>query len=42
MNNAKMAYLEKEDILHLTLSNKREAGNVEISPNITALMKMGI
>ncbi len=36
MNNAKMAYFEKEDILHLTLSNEPEAGSVEISPNITA------
>ncbi|BAZ29099.1 hypothetical protein NIES4074_15360 [Cylindrospermum sp. NIES-4074] len=36
MNNAKMAYFEKEDILHLTLSDEREAGSVEISPNITA------
>ena len=30
-----MAYFEKEDILHLTLSNEREVGSVEISPNIT-------
>ncbi|MGB3264328.1 MAG: DUF2283 domain-containing protein [Microcoleus sp.] len=35
MNNPKMAYFEKEDILHLTLSNEREVGSVEISPNIT-------
>jgi uncharacterized protein YuzE len=35
MNNAKMAYFEKEDILHLTLSDERETQSVEISPNIT-------
>ena len=35
MNNPKMAYFEKEDILHLTLSNEREVGSVEISTNIT-------
>jgi len=35
MNNAKMAYFEKEDILNLTLSDERESGSVEISPNIT-------
>ena len=36
MNNAKMTYFEKEDILHLSLANESEAGSVEISPNITA------
>lgn len=36
MNNAKMTYFEKEDILHLTLGDETEAGSVEISPNITA------
>jgi uncharacterized protein YuzE len=35
MNNPKMAYFEKEDILHLTLSDEPEVGSVEISPNIT-------
>jgi len=35
MNSPKMAYFEKEDILHLTLSDEREVGSVEISPNIT-------
>lgn len=30
-----MAYFEKEDILHLTISDQREVGSVEISPNIT-------
>ncbi|NEP83706.1 MAG: DUF2283 domain-containing protein [Okeania sp. SIO3B3] len=36
MNNAKMTYFEKEDILHLTITNEPEVRSVEISPNITA------
>ncbi len=36
MNNAKMRYFEKEDILHINLSDEPEAGTVEIMPNITA------
>lgn len=36
MNNAKMNYFEKEDILHLVVSDEPEANSVEISPNITA------
>ena len=36
MNNAKMQYFEKEDILHLMVSDEPEANSVEISPNITA------
>ncbi len=36
MNKAKMIYFEKEDILHLTISEEVEAGSIEISPNITA------
>ncbi|UNU25569.1 DUF2283 domain-containing protein [Microcoleus vaginatus] len=35
MNNPKMAYFEKEDILHLRISDELEVGSVEISPNIT-------
>ncbi|RMG41674.1 MAG: DUF2283 domain-containing protein [Methanobacteriota archaeon] len=31
-------YFEKEDILHLVLSEEPEALSVEISPNITAEM----
>ena len=30
-----MAYFEKEDILHLVLSEGPEAQSVEVSPNIT-------
>jgi uncharacterized protein YuzE len=33
---AKMTYFEKEDILHLVLSDEPESGSVEIAPNITA------
>lgn len=36
MNNAKMRYFEKEDILHINISDEPEAGTVEIMPNITA------
>jgi len=31
-----MMYFEKEDILHLSISDEPEAGSVELSPNITA------
>jgi len=30
-----MMYFEKDDILHLSISNEKEAGSVEIAPNIT-------
>ncbi len=36
MTKRHMTYLEKEDILHLSISDDPEAGSVEISPNITA------
>ena len=36
MNNAKTYYFEKEDILHLMISDEPEANSVEISPNIMA------
>ena len=36
INNAKMYYFEKKDILHLIVSDEPEANSVEISPNITA------
>ena len=35
MNKTKMAYFEKEDILHLTISDGPEVQSVEISPNTT-------
>jgi uncharacterized protein YuzE len=31
-----MEYFEKEDVLHLAITNEPEAGSVELSPNITA------
>ena len=36
MNKPKMFYFDKEDILHLVMSNEAEANSVELSPNITA------
>ena len=36
MTSPHMSYFEKEDILHLTISDAVEAGSVEVSPNITA------
>ena len=36
MNRVHMEYFEKEDVLHLAITNEPEAGSVELSPNITA------
>ena len=36
MNKIRMAYFEKDDVLHLAISDEPEAGSVEVSPNITA------
>ena len=36
MNKPKMWYFEKEDILHLVISDEEEANSVELSPHITA------
>jgi uncharacterized protein YuzE len=36
MNKPKLSYFEKEDILHLVISEGEEANSVELSPNITA------
>jgi len=36
MNKSQMKYYEVEDILHFVISDEKEAGSVEISPNITA------
>lgn len=35
MNKPRMVYFEKEDILHLAISDGPEAQSVELSPNIT-------
>ena len=36
MNKPKMTYFEKEDILHLVISDEPESGSLELNPNITA------
>jgi len=36
MNKTRMMYFEKDDVLHLAISDEPEAGSVELSPNITA------
>lgn len=36
MNKTKLAYFEKEDVLHLSISDEKESGSIELSPNITA------
>jgi uncharacterized protein YuzE len=36
MNKMHMEYFEKDDVLHLAISDEPEAGSVELSPNITA------
>jgi uncharacterized protein YuzE len=36
MKKPKMCYFEKEDVLHLMISDEAEAHSVELSPNITA------
>lgn len=36
MNSPRMSYFEKEDILHVAISDEPEAASIEISPNITA------
>ena len=36
MNQPKMTYFEKEDILHLVISDEPESDSIELSPNTTA------
>ncbi len=36
MSDAKLAYFQNNDVLHLSISNESEANSVEINPNITA------
>ncbi len=36
MDKPNMVYFKDEDVLHLLISEEKEAGSVEISPNITA------
>ena len=35
MNHPRMTYFEKDDILHLSISGEKEAGSIEIAPNVT-------
>jgi uncharacterized protein YuzE len=35
MSKTRMMYFEKDDVLHLAISNEPEAGSVELGPNIT-------
>jgi len=36
VNKPKMTYFKDEDILHLAVSDEKEAGSIELSPNVTA------
>ena len=36
MNKPKITYFEKEDILHLVISDEPESDSIELGPNITA------
>jgi len=36
MNKMHMEYFERDDVLHLAISDEPETGSVELSPNITA------
>ncbi len=35
-NKTQMKYFANEDVLHLAISDDKEAGSIELSPNITA------
>ena len=36
IDKSKVTYFEKEDVLHLMVSDEPESNSVELSPNITA------
>ena len=36
MNKTRMVYFEKDEVLHLAISDELKAGSAEVSPNITA------
>ena len=36
MNKSQMTYFEKDDVLHLAISDEPESASVELSPNVTA------
>jgi uncharacterized protein YuzE len=35
VSKTRMMYFEKDDVLHLAISDEPEAGSVELGPNIT-------
>ena len=35
MNKPRISYFEKEDVLHLVISDEPESSSIELSPNIT-------
>jgi uncharacterized protein YuzE len=35
MDKMRMMYFEKDDVLHLAISDEPEAGSIELGPNIT-------
>lgn len=35
MSNPRMTYFEESDILHLSITDEKEAGSVELAPNVT-------
>ena len=36
MSETRIVYFERDDVLHLVISDEPEAGSVELSPNVTA------
>jgi uncharacterized protein YuzE len=36
MNKTRMVYFEKDDVLHLVISDEPERGSVKLGPDITA------
>jgi uncharacterized protein YuzE len=36
MNKTSMTYFKDEDVLHIVISDEKEANGIELSPNITA------
>lgn len=36
MSKPRLSYFEKEDVLHLAISDEAEAGSVALGPNLTA------
>ncbi len=36
MNKPKLSYFDREDVLHLVISEDDEANSIEVSPDITA------